>query len=209
MRFSVNTQAHHFTQAGVVIILRKILLALTLEICMMRDVKFHFVETATQSLHNVTYDMNKSRANDGDKQAQIETMCRRDITSSDTTIDLCEFAKSYLQSNYKVWMVPVSILFLFFIFYLRRNYRNFEIFKYIDCKCSSQGTLLISGFHKICSTNRCQHFGSTVYKIFALKCQKKLHTPLASLAPCVINVNKYFISLRFHSVLIYNRICNF
>ena len=114
MRFSVNTQAHHFTQAGVVIILRKILLALTLEICMMRDVKFHFVETATQSLHNVTYDMNKSRANDGDKQAQIETMCRRDITSSDTTIDLCEFAKSYLQSNYKVWMVPVSILFLFF-----------------------------------------------------------------------------------------------
>ena len=28
-------------------------------------------------------------------------------------------------------------------------------------------------------------FGSTVYKIFALKCQK-LRTPLASLAPCVI-----------------------
>ena len=27
-------------------------------------------------------------------------------------------------------------------------------------------------------------FGSTVYKIFALKCQK-LRTPLASLAPCV------------------------
>ena len=33
-------------------------------------------------------------------------------------------------------------------------------------------------------------FGSTVYKIFALKCQK-LRTPLASLAPCVININKF------------------
>ena len=30
-------------------------------------------------------------------------------------------------------------------------------------------------------------FGSTVYKIFALKCQK-LRTPLASLAPCVIKI---------------------
>ena len=30
-------------------------------------------------------------------------------------------------------------------------------------------------------------YGSTVYKIFALKCQK-LRTPLASLAPCVMNV---------------------
>ena len=30
-------------------------------------------------------------------------------------------------------------------------------------------------------------FGSTVYKIFALKCQK-LRTPLASLAPCVIKM---------------------
>ena len=30
-------------------------------------------------------------------------------------------------------------------------------------------------------------FGSTVYKIFALKCQK-LRTPLASLAPCVIKL---------------------
>ena len=29
-------------------------------------------------------------------------------------------------------------------------------------------------------------FGSTVCKIFTLKCQK-LHTPLASLAPCVIS----------------------
>ena len=28
-------------------------------------------------------------------------------------------------------------------------------------------------------------FGSTVYRIFALKCQK-LRTPLASLAPCVM-----------------------
>ena len=31
-------------------------------------------------------------------------------------------------------------------------------------------------------------FGSTVYKIFAFKCQK-LGTPLASLAPCVIRIN--------------------
>ena len=30
-------------------------------------------------------------------------------------------------------------------------------------------------------------FGSTAYKIFALKCQK-LRTPLASLTPCVINI---------------------
>ena len=109
MRFRVSTQAHHFTQAGVVIIVKKILLALTLESCMMRNVKFQLVETttATQSLRNVTYDMDKSRANDDDKQAQIETMCRRD-SSSGTIIDLCEFAKSYLQSNYKVWMVPMS-----------------------------------------------------------------------------------------------------
>ena len=34
-------------------------------------------------------------------------------------------------------------------------------------------------------------FGSTVYKIFALKCQK-LHTPLASLAPCVIKETHIF-----------------
>ena len=33
-------------------------------------------------------------------------------------------------------------------------------------------------------------FGSTVYKIFALKCQK-LRTPLASLAPCVIKFLVY------------------
>ena len=32
-------------------------------------------------------------------------------------------------------------------------------------------------------------FGSTVYKIFALKCQK-LRNPLASLAPCVIKIVK-------------------
>ena len=34
-------------------------------------------------------------------------------------------------------------------------------------------------------------FGSTVYKIFALKCQK-LRTPLASLAPCVKICHTFF-----------------
>ena len=36
-------------------------------------------------------------------------------------------------------------------------------------------------------------FGSTVYKIFALKCQK-LRTPLASLAPCVMKKKISFYS---------------
>ena len=39
-------------------------------------------------------------------------------------------------------------------------------------------------------------FGSTVYKIFALKCQK-LHTTLASLAPCVMKVKVLNIKKRF------------
>ena len=35
------------------------------------------------------------------------------------------------------------------------------------------------------------NFGSTVYKIFVLKCQK-LRTPLASLALCIISFNMPF-----------------
>ena len=40
-------------------------------------------------------------------------------------------------------------------------------------------------------------FGSTVYQIFLLKCQK-LRTPLASLAPCVINIRYHHYHQHIH-----------
>ena len=98
MYFRLTSKTHHFIQPGVAIILKKVLLALTLEI-FVNNIKFvPLVETtsAMHSLRNVTLDLDKSV----DKQAQIETFCGRNNTSS--KINLCRFVKSYLRSDYKV-----------------------------------------------------------------------------------------------------------